>query len=286
MAAHLSCVCGKVLKWLKGNKKLSWNETCCLLVFYLSGCNIFLQSDSAAASWVRLLWLSPGSFSCFWPQKKYFWMLLSLWSHNNHILTCCSLQWVLMLDLQALQWAEVDRGPKSPLLCDLWYFVNRFTFIKVLASHSVKHVCAGLCTCFRGRNWPSGSSWESQAPQSDAWLSVASQHFWFNIQRTGQKQLWVGERWWGWCSSDPPLFVKMVLADRGSRQYLLLRPSFCPLFFKMVLADRGCWQYFLLTREKIVMVMADGCKLTVPDMSLQQVTPTWCKNQTFVKATL
>ena len=34
--------------------------------------------------------------------------------------------------LQALQWAEVEGGPKSPLLCDLWYFVNRFTFIKVL----------------------------------------------------------------------------------------------------------------------------------------------------------
>ena len=45
-----------------------------------------------------------------------------------------------MLDLQALQWAEVEGGPKSPLLCDLWYFVNRFTFIKVLASHSVKHI--------------------------------------------------------------------------------------------------------------------------------------------------
>ena len=26
------------------------------------------------------------------------------------------------------------------------------------------------------------------------WLSVASQHFWFNIQRTGEKQLWVGAR--------------------------------------------------------------------------------------------
>ncbi len=37
-----------------------------------------------------------------------------------------------VFSLQALQWAEVEGGPKSPLLCDLWYFVNRFTFIKVL----------------------------------------------------------------------------------------------------------------------------------------------------------
>ena len=33
--------------------------------------------------------------------------------------------------VQALQWAEVEGGPKSPLLCDLWYFANRFTFLKV-----------------------------------------------------------------------------------------------------------------------------------------------------------
>ena len=48
-----------------------------------------------------------------------------------------------MLDLQALQWAEVEGGPKSPLLCDLWYFVNRFTFIKVFASQKVKDIHMG-----------------------------------------------------------------------------------------------------------------------------------------------
>ena len=34
--------------------------------------------------------------------------------------------------LQALQWAEVEGGPKSPLVVDAWYFVNRFTFLKVI----------------------------------------------------------------------------------------------------------------------------------------------------------
>jgi len=31
---------------------------------------------------------------------------------------------------QALQWAEVEGGPKSPLVVDAWYFVNRFSFLK------------------------------------------------------------------------------------------------------------------------------------------------------------
>jgi len=90
---------------------------------------------------------------------------------------------------QALQWAEVDGGPKSPLLCDLWYFVNRFTFIK-------------------GKELTK----------------------WFKLRESGSSVRCVA------------LCCKSTL--------LVQHPAY---------------------REKIVMVMADGCKLTVPDMSLQQV---------------
>ena len=48
------------------------NETFCLLVFQLAGCDIFLQSKPADASWVRLLWLSPGSYPVFGHKKKTF----------------------------------------------------------------------------------------------------------------------------------------------------------------------------------------------------------------------
>ena len=110
-----------------------------------------------------------------------------------------------MLDLQALQWAEVEGGPKSPLLCDLWYFVNRFTFIKVFASQKVKyihmckfiHVLQGkeLTKWFKLRE--SGSSVRCVALCCKSTLLV--QHPAYRWTTT----LWVGDRRWGWCSSGP-----------------------------------------------------------------------------------
>ena len=52
----------------------------------------------------------------------------------------CTFVWTwASLLVQALQWAEVEGGPKSPLLCDLWYFANRFTFLKVFTLNCIGH---------------------------------------------------------------------------------------------------------------------------------------------------
>jgi len=90
---------------------------------------------------------------------------------------------------QALQWAEVEGGPKSPLLCDLWYFANRFTFLK-------------------GKELTK----------------------WYKLRESGSS-------------------VRCV-ANCCKSTLLVQHPAY---------------------REKVVMVMADGCKLNLPDMSMEQV---------------
>ena len=57
---------------------------------------------------------------------------------SNETLCTFVCTWASLL-VQALQWAEVEGGPKSPLLCDLWYFANRFTFLKVFKPNCIGH---------------------------------------------------------------------------------------------------------------------------------------------------
>ena len=42
----------------------------------------------------------------------------------------------------------------------------------------------------------------------------------------------------------------------------------------------------IMLREKVVMVMADGCKLTLPDMSLEQVLPCKKKISSYISLSL
>merc|ERR1712010_34458 len=90
---------------------------------------------------------------------------------------------------QALQWAEVEGGPKSSLLCDLWYFANRFTFLK-------------------GKELTR----------------------WYKLRESGSS-------------------VRCV-ANCCKSTLLVQHPAY---------------------REKVVMVTANGCKLTLPDISMEQV---------------
>ena len=108
MAAHLSCVCGKVRMIQQCDEKHTFFH------FYTvvsPGSDLLSKSGASDATGMWLLRLSSGLFSPPLPAIERFGGVFFL---------------------QALQWAEVEGGPKSPLLCDLWYFVNRFTFIKVL----------------------------------------------------------------------------------------------------------------------------------------------------------
>jgi len=91
---------------------------------------------------------------------------------------------------QALQWAEVEGGPKSPLIVDACYFLNRFTFLK-------------------GKELTK----------------------WYKLRESGSS-------------------VRCVATCCKST--LMVHHPFY--------------------REKVVMVMADGCKLNLPDMSMEPVS--------------
>ena len=111
MTAHISCVCGKV-----SIHPFIYPFSHSYHIWPPPGRDLLFKSKASNATGVRLLRLSSGFLflSAMW----YF----QFFGHNENR----DIFW-----LQALQWAEVEGGPNSPLLCDLWYFVNRFTFLKV-----------------------------------------------------------------------------------------------------------------------------------------------------------
>ena len=177
----------------KTTRRLSSNDACCLLCSFFNlqvaisfldpNPQLRLECGCCDCRQVLILFLAT--------KKNIFWLLISLCSHNNHICfwlfaICSEFSCLTFRLCNGPRWKGAPSRPFS-VIFGTSSTASHLSRSLLLRKWNI-YIWAGLSMCCRGRNWPSGSSWESQAPQSDAWLSVASQHFWFNIQRTGEQQ--------------------------------------------------------------------------------------------------